>query len=116
MVLTDSGGLQKEAYWLSVPCITLREETEWVETTATGWNVLAGTAADKIVNVVKEFSPPSNHPGLYGQPGVAKSCVMLLESKAGGSGVESGRPLRLELKPGVQSKAPCPCLTRSGAP
>ena len=86
MVLTDSGGLQKEAYWLSVPCITLREETEWVETTATGWNVLAGTAADKIVNVVKEFSPPSNHPGLYGQPGVAKSCVMLLESKAGGSG------------------------------
>lgn len=57
MVFTDSGGLQKEAFVLKVPCVTLREETEWGETLEDGWNVLAGTDSHRIVQASRRMTP-----------------------------------------------------------
>jgi UDP-N-acetylglucosamine 2-epimerase (non-hydrolysing) len=56
-IITDSGGLQKEAYLLSVPCITIRQNTEWKETVDEGWNILTDTNSNKIVSAVREWTP-----------------------------------------------------------
>jgi UDP-N-acetylglucosamine 2-epimerase len=66
LILTDSGGLQKEAYWLKRPCLTLRDETEWVETVAAGWNILVGADCQRIIEIVETLKPPSEQPSLYG--------------------------------------------------
>jgi len=68
LVMTDSGGLQKEAYFLSKPCVTLREETEWTELVENGYNILAGSSTDRILNAYlksKEFKLKFSH-NFYG--------------------------------------------------
>lgn len=76
VVLTDSGGLQKEVYWLQTPCVTLRDETEWVETVATGWNELAGTDPDVIERAVARVVDLTRpHPLLYGDGHTAQAIV-----------------------------------------
>jgi len=82
MLLTDSGGMQKEAYWLKVPCITLRDETEWVETVEAGWNVLTGADDKKIINAAQNFTPPQEHPPLYGDGQAAEKILDVLCQKA----------------------------------
>lgn len=61
-LLTDSGGMQKEAYFFAIPCITLRPETEWVETVEAGWNVLVGADQEKIVTAVQHHQWPNTAP------------------------------------------------------
>lgn len=80
IILTDSGGVQKESYVLKVPCITLRENTEWVETVYDGWNVLVGTDKEKIVRMVKEFQPLlENHRDRYGNGDASKSIISIID-------------------------------------
>ena len=66
VILTDAGGVQKEAYWYGVPCVTMRPSTEWVDTVATGANVLVDDDPEAIVGAVAEARFPANAPQLYG--------------------------------------------------
>jgi UDP-N-acetylglucosamine 2-epimerase len=81
LILTDSGGVQKEAYWFGTPCVTLREETEWVETVEAGWNVVAGTERERILSAVRNVSLPAVRPILFGNGDASQRIVRLLETE-----------------------------------
>jgi len=82
LIATDSGGVQREAYYLEIPCLTLRDETEWVETVETGWNKLAGADQNLILANWFDFVPPTAHPPIYGVGNAAQRIVEVLSASA----------------------------------
>ena len=79
-VLTDSGGIQKEAYLLGVPCITLRETTEWVDTINANWNILVGADPARITNAIASFDPTGYRKKIFGPPGASARIANLIDA------------------------------------
>jgi UDP-N-acetylglucosamine 2-epimerase len=78
-VLTDSGGLQKEALWLGTQCLTLRPSSEWTETVESGWNVLVDLDRDRVATALADGPPDGPPPLLYGAGSAAAAVVEALE-------------------------------------
>ncbi len=79
-VATDSGGVQKEAYLLGVPCLTLRDRTEWVETVADGWNTLLGDDLGRLGAAVRDLRPPDRRHDRYGDGRAGERVAELIAS------------------------------------
>jgi UDP-GlcNAc3NAcA epimerase len=78
VIVTDSGGLQKEAYWYGVPCVTPRPSTEWVDTVAIGANVLVDDDPEALAEAVAAASMPRNRPVLYGDGHASERIAQVL--------------------------------------
>jgi len=74
-ILTNPGGMQKEAYFFGVPCVTMRTETEWVETVEAGWNIVVGADRVKIVEAVRCFKTDKPRSELYGGGKAAEKII-----------------------------------------
>jgi UDP-N-acetylglucosamine 2-epimerase len=77
-ILTDSGGVQKEAYFFAVPCVTIRPETEWVETVTTGWNTLADPSPASILSALSRPRPDQGPLPIFGDGQAAQHIVRYL--------------------------------------
>jgi UDP-N-acetylglucosamine 2-epimerase len=82
LIATDSGGVQREAYFLGIPCLTLRDETEWTETVEAGWNRLVGTDPEQVLDAWFNFAPPAEHPPIFGDGAAAQRIAQILDSGA----------------------------------
>jgi UDP-N-acetylglucosamine 2-epimerase len=91
LIATDSGGVQREAYFLGIPCLTLRDETEWTETVETGWNKLVGTEPERVLDAWFDFVPPAEHPPIFGDGTAARRIAQILESDVLAFGLSRGQ-------------------------
>lgn len=82
-VITDSGGVQKEAFFFGKPCITLRDTTEWVETVACGWNTLTGADPHRIAAALSATPPTGDRPALYGDGRTGERIARLILEVSG---------------------------------
>lgn len=82
-IVTDSGGVQKEAYFMGKPCITMRDETEWVETVDVGWNIVVGTSKEKIVHAINKFNPTTEQPNIFGDGNASQRISQIIQEKLG---------------------------------
>ncbi len=83
LIATDSGGVQREAYVHGVPCLTLRAETEWVETVATGWNLLVDVEPDQVLKAWSTFAPAVQRPPIFGDGKAGERIVQAIENETG---------------------------------
>ena len=79
-IITDSGGVQKEAFFMHKPCITMRDQTEWVETVNAGWNVIVGADKNKNVNAINNFNPTAKTENLFGNGNASQLMVDHIKS------------------------------------
>jgi UDP-N-acetylglucosamine 2-epimerase len=79
LIATDSGGVQREAYYLRIPCLTLRDESEWVATIESGWNKLVAADQEMIMDAWFHFVPPNEHPPIYGTGRAAQQIAQILK-------------------------------------
>jgi UDP-N-acetylglucosamine 2-epimerase len=82
LIATDSGGVQREAYFLGIPCLTLREGTEWTETVTAGWNRLVGTDVERVLDAWLNFTPPAERPPIFGDGTAAQRIGQILDGGA----------------------------------
>ena len=111
LIATDSGGVQREAYFLGIPCLTLRDETEWVETVEVGWNKLVGVAPERVFDAWINFAPPVERPPIFGDGMAAQHIAQILQDDSAAFGSPCSRkkahgeivgtlvPSRMEVSP-----------------
>ena len=78
LIATDSGGVQREAYFLEKPCLTLRDETEWTETITAGWNVLVGANPEQIIDAWHNFQPPKTQSPIFGHGDAGQKIAQII--------------------------------------